>query len=348
MEIVKDVNQYCGVSQDKFLVLKDSGVVLGAFYEHTNTVRLMSKESLRRLLDAGIKVSGNMPRDMDRQVLNDGWVKNEHERALQPGYPLFSYGKCGNAKGKVTVGPQNTQSPIFMVGDVAMMFEWTKEGLYLVCPSTSPHYITFGRFIIKIPPVAIYETREGQYMGTSQKIHLQYTSETNLDIEYDITIKEVVMIKTSTWVNLDETEKSLTSLLTPGLTLVPLLNNIKQFCQVNNPDVDTAAELVKYRHQLTAYDEDMSKMKDLLVKYDIPVSEKLIDKRQEVETIIKQIESFNYEKLHQQVREHLSHSLAESQILGPKMYRLKLALEDSSVPMTEVLEAYNEVEKIVM
>lgn len=335
MEIVEEINQYCGKTKDGFVVLKDSGVVVGKLSPSGYSLNILDRSDVHQLLDQGIKISGNMPNSYSSFGINQiDWFKKQHALALKSDYPLFDRQRGGTYTGKFELDKYKT-SEYFQVGDIKLALIFYDDGTLRII--SQGKYRQYGNFkVINISGV----TFNDKYMNNSQCIDLSISTCKDLKLSVEITLE----IDYAFFVNQKATYNQITDFKAESLNLqkpqplVPLMKNILQFCDIQKLNVDKDSLKQKYQDELTKCNSTISQMTDLLKDYKIPVSAELLAKQAELTDIIEQVDKFDSDLEYQKLKNFFIDQLIEITICNDTRPILKSLRETSfSAENTKIL-----------
>lgn len=310
MEITIDINQYCGQDKNGYIILKDSGVVLGRgsrcvkknnqlIFEN---VISMTVVDMCRFHDRGIKISGNMPTHTNHN-LDSEWLKNEYIKALQPDYPLMQYVNGGKVNGEVVLKYDESHS--ISIGDIELKIFVSDTGNVRICnPMDKLQFLILdSQTSLTVDGYATYVDDNqgllyGQYVSFKHKSTRQM-----LRIQYNIIVSKVLMAKSVQTFTVEDPKTQLSNLLTQKQDSVSFFNNLAKFYQTCEPSI--SSELTTYRKKLISCDGDIENIQEILKKYELSIPEKMIKERQRVVDKIAQLEKYDFDSLCETVYNHL-------------------------------------------
>lgn len=125
------LNNFCGLTDENFVVLKNSGVVIARFDQPRSFRAIdkfvpLSSLDMYKLLDDGVKISANMPKRETEFEKFIALVQVEYPLAMNNDYPIFE--KINYFTGNLTVLLDLTKcySEEFKIGD--FIFTLSKHG----------------------------------------------------------------------------------------------------------------------------------------------------------------------------------------------------------------------------
>lgn len=336
LEIVRDINQYCGLTKNGYVVLKDSGVIWGYQYDNHH-IDPFTIDNMFFLIKNNQKISCNMPKN--RTQLTEKICQEEHQKALQIDYPLFSMTKGGEYSGRFVFEHNNMLKP-FTIGDLELHLEWVHEGNVRVISLTNHlQYVKFSHteFIIGDKSVSNNEL----YMGRDQilKSGCGYIKTPTLEVHVNLKIDKAIYFETNNITKALKTQDMLSSFLKPEVKLLPMLKNISKFCDIQKPDIDVTKELEKHQIELVFHNDHIDQVATILAEYKVPVPQELITARDKSAKMVSQLKSYDFDTEHLKVRKHFKDSVLNIDISGKLVNRLFKVLNDDEFSASDVKSA---------
>lgn len=328
MEIVKELNQYCDLTRDRNIVLKKSGVVIGHYcnYGHGpgehHISKIIEDDRLYELLNKNCKVSGI---SCSNGPLDESWCKEQYVNALLPGYPVYALSKKGEIVIDVIL-EKGQISQSYNIGDLIFQLEFAYDGnLNLVSRSKYPQYGKFNVLNFSVGPNK-YTTPAIYFKDQRTGLRSVRLGETSMVIHLEMNIDRAVYVKPSILNDFKFVKHKMESFKQSDLRIIPLLKNLKEFCNMNDLDIDLKEEVEKYQLQLNKYDEDINKLREILDPHNIPVPNEMLLKRNEIDILLSEMKTFNYEKLHREVQKWFYDELKKIDLRGKTIKQLLYVL----------------------